>query len=76
MSGGLHCNMSSTSELQYSADGGPYARKVEKKVEFTSTFSMVVTLLGFSIGMADAWRFPFLVYRNGGGKLIVLHYEL
>ncbi|KAL4224015.1 Sodium- and chloride-dependent GABA transporter 1 [Mactra antiquata] len=38
-----------------------------EKVKFSSTFSTYMTLLGFSIGMSDFWRFPFLAYRNGGG---------
>lgn len=39
-----------------------------EKFKFTSTFSTYMTLLGYSIGMSDFWRFPFLAYRNGGGK--------
>lgn len=38
-----------------------------EKFKFTSTFSTYMTLLGYSIGMSDFWRFPFLAYRNGGG---------
>lgn len=41
-----------------------------EKFKFTSTFSTYMTLLGFSIGMSDFWRFPFLAYRNGGGDII------
>ncbi|WAR03414.1 S6A14-like protein [Mya arenaria] len=38
-----------------------------KAVKFSSTFSTYMTLLGYALGFADIWRFPFLVYRNGGG---------
>ncbi|KAH3885126.1 hypothetical protein DPMN_009116 [Dreissena polymorpha] len=38
-----------------------------EKFKFSSTFSTYMTLLGFSVGMSDFWRFPFLAYRNGGG---------
>jgi hypothetical protein len=41
-----------------------------EKLKFTSTFSTYMTLLGYSIGMSDFWRFPFLAYRNGGGIFI------
>ena len=40
---------------------------VDKENKFSSTFSTYLTLLGYSIGIADFWRFPFLLYRNGGG---------
>lgn len=39
-----------------------------EEFKFTSTFSTYMTLLGYSMGMSDFWRFPFLAYRNGGGK--------
>lgn len=40
--------------------------------KFSSTFSTYLTLLGYSIGLSDIWRFPFLAYRNGGGIFIHL----
>ena len=46
------------------------SRDETEKIKFTSTFSTYMTLLGYSIGMSDFWRFPFLAYRNGGGMLL------
>ncbi|XP_052802357.1 sodium- and chloride-dependent neutral and basic amino acid transporter B(0+)-like isoform X2 [Mya arenaria] len=42
-----------------------------KAVKFSSTFSTYMTLLGYALGFADIWRFPFLVYRNGGGAFLI-----
>ncbi|XP_060553137.1 sodium- and chloride-dependent glycine transporter 1-like [Ruditapes philippinarum] len=42
-----------------------------EKLKFTSTFSTYMTLLGYTVGMSDFWRFPFLAYRNGGGAFLI-----
>ncbi|XP_053376578.1 sodium- and chloride-dependent glycine transporter 2-like [Mercenaria mercenaria] len=47
------------------------AKDETEKIKFTSTFSTYMTLLGYSIGMSDFWRFPFLAYRNGGGAFLI-----
>ncbi|XP_060555847.1 sodium- and chloride-dependent glycine transporter 1-like isoform X2 [Ruditapes philippinarum] len=44
---------------------------VENDNKFSSTCSTYLTLLGYSIGIADFWRFPFLLYRNGGGAFLI-----
>jgi hypothetical protein len=62
---------SSGESLEFSSDVKMSARKAEtEKIKFTSTFSTYMTLIGFSVGMSDFWRFPFLAYRNGGGKIL------
>jgi len=48
-------------------DAAVDAEGAMKKIQFSSTCSTYMTLLGFSLGMSDFWRFPFLAYRNGGG---------
>ncbi|WAR03430.1 S6A14-like protein [Mya arenaria] len=42
-----------------------------KTVKFSSTLSTYMTLLGYSLGFSDIWRFPFLAYRNGGGAFLI-----
>ena len=44
-----------------------------KKLKWSSRFEFIVTLLGFSLGLGDIWRVPYLTYRNGGGKLLLRH---
>nr|WLN44347.1 AAT8 [Sinonovacula rivularis] len=42
-----------------------------KKHKFGSSVTTIVVLLGYSLGSSDFWKFPFLVYRNGGGSFLI-----
>ncbi|XP_069134520.1 sodium- and chloride-dependent glycine transporter 2-like [Argopecten irradians] len=42
-------------------------------VKWTSKLEYVVALLGYSIGMPEIWRVPYLTYRNGGGSFIIAY---
>ncbi|XP_060567632.1 sodium- and chloride-dependent glycine transporter 1-like [Ruditapes philippinarum] len=43
---------------------------VKKKAQFSGSCSFLVSLLGYSMGTSDFWRFPYLVFRNGGGAFL------
>lgn len=44
----------------------------DERPAWSSKLQYILAQVGFSVGLGNVWRFPYLCQKNGGGKFFVL----
>ena len=47
--------------------------KLKSRGTWSGKLDFVLALIGFSVGLGNVWRFPYLCFKNGGGKFDLLY---
>lgn len=48
-------------------------QKVNERGHWNNKIEFVLSVAGEIIGLGNVWRFPYLCYKNGGGKTVFIH---
>ena len=43
----------------------------QKKSEWNSNFAFMMAMIGSAVGLGNIWRFPNILYSNGGGSFMI-----
>lgn len=43
-------------------------RATEDRAEWSNKAQFMLSIIGYSVGLGNIWRFPYLCQQNGGGK--------
>lgn len=60
----------STSSVNAAGEAAGAAASEPKRGNWGSQVEFTLACIGYAVGLGNVWRFPHLVYRNGGGKYL------
>lgn len=50
------------------SDGGDDDNLKPRRQYWSSKMQFVLACIGYSVGLSNVWRFPYIMYKSGGGS--------
>jgi len=47
------------------------AQDGEQRMQYSNKLELLLTLVGYAVGLGNIWRFPYLAYSYGGGAFLI-----
>lgn len=65
---GHHSNHDKKGHRTFSLTGSILS--THQREQWSKKFDFLMSIIGFSVDLASIWRFPYLCFKNGGGKIV------